>query len=301
MKRPAIFFDRDNTVIACNDYLGDPDEVMLIRGAADAVARLRAMGFAIVIVSNQSGVARGMFDENAVKAVNQRLEQQLVAENAGAIIDRHEYCPYHPDGTVEPYRSESERRKPKPGMILEAARALALDLSRSWLIGDAARDIEAGKAAGLRTILFTEPTLPPSPATEKNAAAGADFTVGRLHEAVEIISKNHRPASTEAPPAVEPSPMKISIPVAQQESPAVDYKPLMHVTEQILRELRHQHESKHADFSVPKLLAGIVQMIALAAMLFAYLFRDSPSAHLILLTAIFLQLLTTSLLLMGRK
>ncbi len=300
MKRPAIFFDRDNTLIACNDYLGDPDEVMLIRGAADAVARLRAMGFAIVIVSNQSGVARGMFDENAVKAVNQRLEQQLVAENAGAIIDRHEYCPYHPEGTVEQYRGESERRKPKPGMILEASRALALDLSRSWLIGDAARDIEAGKAAGVRTILFTEPTLPASPATEKNAAAGADFTVGRLHEAVEIIAKNHRPATADAPAVPEPSPMKISIPAAH-DSPATDYKPLMHVTEQILRELRHQHESKHADFSVPKLLAGIVQMIALAAMLFAYLFRDSPSAHLILLTAIFLQLLTTSLLLMGRK
>jgi len=96
--------------------------------------------------------------------------------------------------------------------------------------------------------------------------------------------------------------MKLTLPKpAPGEHTPLDLKPLVHVSEQILREMRHQHESKHTDFSVPKLLAGVVQMIALAAMFFAYLFRDSPSAHLIILTAIFLQLLTTSLLLMGRK
>jgi len=304
MKRPAIFFDRDNTLIACNEYLGDPDEVMTIRGAADAVARLRQMGFAIVVVSNQSGVARGMFDEAAVQAVNHRLELQLAAEHAGAIIDRHEYCPYHPEGTVPEYRHESERRKPKPGMILEAARAMALDLSRSWLIGDAARDIEAGKAAGVRTILFSDPSLPASPAAANNASAGAEFTVSKLSEAVDLIARHQPPPERDpdpVPPPAKAAPAKMSIPLARPEPSPIDLKPLQHVADQILRELRHQHEAPHTDFSVPKLLAGIVQMMALAAMFFAYLFRDSPSAHLIILTAIFLQVLTMSLLLMGRK
>ena len=306
MKRPAIFFDRDNTLIACNDYLGDPDREMLIKGAADAVARLRNMGFAIVVVSNQSGVARGMFDEAAVQAVNQRLEQQLAAENAGAIIDRHEYCPYHPDGTVPEYQHDSERRKPKPGMILEAARALALDLTRSWLIGDAKRDIEAGRAAGVRTILFTDDKLAASPAASDNANATPEFVVGSLAEAVEVISKHRPPPPIEPEPAAAPAPvsMKLTIP---QPSPAIeppsagDLKPIQYVAEQILRELRVQHEAPHNDFSVPKLLAGITQMIALATMFFAYLYRDTPSAQPIILTAIFLQMLTASLLLMGKK
>jgi D-glycero-D-manno-heptose 1,7-bisphosphate phosphatase len=302
MKRPAIFFDRDNTLIACDDYLGDPDRVMLVKGAADAVAKLRAMGFAIVVVSNQSGVARGMFDEAAVQAVNQRLELQMAAEHAGAIIDRHEYCPYHPEGTVEEYRHESERRKPKPGMILEAARALALDLSRSWLIGDAARDIEAGTAAGVRTILFEDPSLSASPAAANNHQAGAEFTVKALAEAVEVIRKHLPPPSeTPTPPPAVAAPVKMTIPQRPAEPRPLDLKPLEHLAEQILREMRMQHEAPQNDFSVPKLLAGIVQMIALATIFFAYLFRESPTASLILLTAIFLQTLTISLLVMGRK
>ncbi len=299
MKRPAVFFDRDNTLIACDGYLGDPADVTVIRGAADAVARLRSLGFAIVVVSNQSGVARGKFDEAAVAAVNQRLEQLLVAENAGAIIDRHEYCPYHPEGTVEQYRHESERRKPKPGMILEAGRSLALDLSRSWLIGDAKRDIEAGRAAGVRTILFADASLPASPAAEGSGSAGAEFTVGTLAEAADVIAKHLPPPDRES--GSIPEPTKFAIPIQPADSSSLDLKPLTYVAEQILREIRHQHESPHIDFSVPKLLAGIVQMLALASMFFAYLYRDSAAVLSNLLTAIFLQTLTIALLLMGRK
>src|SRR5947199_3264994 len=144
MKRPAVFFDRDNTLLVASDYLSDPDQAKLMPGAAEAVARARKLGFATVVVSNQSGVARGMFNEDSVRAVNAKLDELLRQMNPTAVIDRHEFCPYHPEGTVEEYRSESARRKPKPGMILEAAQALALDLSRSWLIGDAPRDVAAG-------------------------------------------------------------------------------------------------------------------------------------------------------------
>ncbi|HMB95411.1 MAG TPA: HAD-IIIA family hydrolase, partial [Tepidisphaeraceae bacterium] len=126
MKRPAIFFDRDNTLIATNDYLGDPEKVVLIDGAAEAVAKARSLGFATVVISNQSGVARGLFGEEDVHEVNNRLDQLLLAANAGAVIDRHEFCPFNPDATVEQYKQESSLRKPRPGMILAAAQRLAL-------------------------------------------------------------------------------------------------------------------------------------------------------------------------------
>src|SRR5437762_6764037 len=141
-KRPAIFFDRDNTLIVGSDYLGDPDDVVLMPGAADAVSRARALGYATVVISNQSGVARGMFTEADVRAVNARMEEYLLEENPAAIIDRQEFCPFHPEGKIERYCRDSDMRKPKPGMLIKAAELLALDLNRSWLIGDAPRDIE---------------------------------------------------------------------------------------------------------------------------------------------------------------
>src|SRR4028119_578169 len=104
MKRAAVFFDRDNTLIANDGYLGDPKGVVLVEGAAEAVARARSLGFAVVVFSNQSGVARGMFSEEAVHAVNQRLDEMLLDENAQAVIDRHEFCPYHPQASVDRYR-----------------------------------------------------------------------------------------------------------------------------------------------------------------------------------------------------
>src|SRR5687767_4056640 len=171
MKRPAVFFDRDNTLIVSDGYLGDPSKVTLVNGAAAAIARARELGYAVVVFSNQSGVARGMFSEEDVQAVNQRTDELLRAENSGAVIDRHEFCPFHPDGTIDVYARESDRRKPKPGMILAAAKAMALDLDQSWVIGDAGRDIEAGKAVGCRTILFHDPALKKSPAAEQPSSA----------------------------------------------------------------------------------------------------------------------------------
>lgn len=300
MKRPAVFFDRDNTLIANDGYLGDPAGVKVIPGAADAVARARSLGYAVVVISNQSGVARGMFDEKAVEAVNARLDALLVAENPGAVIDRHEFCPYHPDGTVPQYAHESERRKPRPGMILEAARAMALDLSRSWLVGDAARDIEAGKAAGVRTILYHDPSLPASPAAADNDKARPDFVVSSLGEAIDVIANNAPPVDQDD---TVPPPSKLAIPLATSPQPLTshDLKPIQHTLEQILREIRAPHEHAHTDFSVPKLLAGIVQVLALAAAFFAYLYRDKPTVTAILMCAVFLQMLTLTLMLMGRK
>lgn len=192
MRRPAVFFDRDNTLIVGNEYLGDPDKVVLVDGASSAIARCRELGFATVVVSNQSGVARGMFDEDAVRTVNAKMDALLLEGDARAVIDRHEFCPFHPDGVVEHYRQDSFLRKPKPGMILAASESLALDLSRSWLVGDAPRDIAAGKAAGCQTVLVIDPTHPPSPAAAEASTVEPDHVATSLTEAVDIIQRLHQ-------------------------------------------------------------------------------------------------------------
>src|SRR5215207_6590261 len=198
MKRPAVFFDRDNTLIACDEYLGDASKVQLVAGAADSVARARELGYATVIFSNQSGVARGYFGEQAVHAVNTRLDEMLADANSKAVIDRHEFCPFHPDASIDKYRQDSHLRKPRPGMIHQSATALALDLSRSWVIGDAPRDIEAGHAAGCRTILFTDSKLKASPAALAEKKIEPDYICSTLAEAIDFIERNaERPETTE--------------------------------------------------------------------------------------------------------
>jgi len=336
MKRPAVFFDRDNTLIACEGYLGDPSKVALVEGAADAVARARALGYATVVVSNQSGVARGMYDEAAVHAVNARMDELLEEQNPAAVIDRHEFCPYHPEGTVAQYRVDSDMRKPKPGMILCAADKLALDLSRSWVIGDAPRDIEAGKAAGCRTILFQAPGLSASPAASESSNAQPDATVTSLREAIDFIESHRPPASAEeiqprgtregesivlpttprpapeAPPAsadapIHPAPVAAPAPPARGlegggSSPPRSVAKLEVIAQQILDELRRRHEQPASDFSVTKLLAGIVQVLVLAVLFLGYLnYKNTGTLMVALMFALVLQTMTIALLIMQRQ
>jgi D-glycero-D-manno-heptose 1,7-bisphosphate phosphatase len=295
MKRPAIFFDRDNTLIANDGFLGEAEKVVLIDGAADAVAKARSLGFATVIISNQSGVARGLFGEEDVLEVNQRLDELLKAANPAAVIDRHEFCPYHPEATVEQYKQDSSLRKPKPGMILAAAQRLALDLSRSWVIGDAPRDIEAGKAAGCRTILIHQPDLPASPAASEQLSSQPEQIVSNLAEAMDFIQKQNdaeASAAVAAAPATPPPAPPAQLPMTRLEQ----------LTEQILFELRKAREhGEYPDFAVSKLLAGIVQVLALAVVFLSYLYRNDESFSGLLLFAVFMQTLTISLLIMGRQ
>lgn len=149
----AILLDRDGTLVANDGDLGDPAALMLLPGAAEACARLRALGFALLVVTNQGGVARGAYDEAAVERTHDALEAMLrAATGLPAVIDAFYHCPFHPEGRVERYRREHPWRKPAPGMLLAAARDLDLDLGASWLVGDAERDVEAGRAVGCRTI-----------------------------------------------------------------------------------------------------------------------------------------------------
>jgi D-glycero-D-manno-heptose 1,7-bisphosphate phosphatase len=302
MPRPAIFFDRDNTLIACDDYLGDPEQVKLVDGAADAIARARALGFAIVVFSNQSGVARGMFGEDDVRAVNARLDEMLLAQNAQAIVDRHEYCPFHPEATVENYRQDSDRRKPGAGMIHSAAEALGIDLPGSWVIGDAPRDIEAGVIAGCHTILFRDPSLPPSPAASEPERVQPDYMVTSLKQALDVIESaddEHTPFAQEPPrekPAPDPPPPSTG------SAPTTSISKLETLAEQILYELRRSKEQPHTDFSVAKLLAGISQVISLAMVFLAYLNRNETTTFgALLLFAVWVQSFTIALLIMGRQ
>lgn len=191
----AVFLDRDNTLIHNDGDLGDPDAVRLVKGAASAIASLRGLSYKIVVVTNQGGVARGKFTEDAVQAVHDRITQ-LVKETSGSIIDRFYYCPYHPEGKSKKYRREHPWRKPQPGMILQAAEDLGLDLNRSWLIGDQMRDIEAASAAGVRAILLDRAaTESPDPDETENPIYLAAPTI---IEAVKIIAQQGRIELTHA-------------------------------------------------------------------------------------------------------
>lgn len=128
--RPAIFLDRDNTLIANEGDLGDPARVQLREGVADGLRSLRQAGYSLIVVTNQGGVARGRFSEADVDAVHQRIAELVdEATSAQGLIERFYYCPYHPEGTVPEYQREHPWRKPQPGMLLQAARDLDLDLA----------------------------------------------------------------------------------------------------------------------------------------------------------------------------
>ncbi len=148
----AVFLDRDGTLIHDPGYLADPDGVRLLAGVAEALGRLRRAGFLLVVVTNQSGIARGRYTVERYEEVAARLRENLAA--AGLELDAQYYAPYHPDGVVPAYARDHEDRKPNPGMWLRAARDLGIDLARSYSIGDGERDVVAGKRAGTTAVLL---------------------------------------------------------------------------------------------------------------------------------------------------
>lgn len=149
--RPAVFLDRDGTLNEEVDYLSDPDHLVLIPGAAAAVARLNARGIPVVVVTNQSGIGRGRYGWQDFAAVMSRMGTLLALENAR--IDAVYASPHHELGRGEYAVADHPDRKPNPGMLLRAAAEHDLDLSRSWMVGDKAVDLEAGRRAGCRVAL----------------------------------------------------------------------------------------------------------------------------------------------------
>jgi len=147
----AALLDRDGTLIRDGGYICDFKQVEFFPFAAAAVRRLNQAGYLVIVVSNQSAVARGMCSEEQVRFLHQELQAHFAAQ--GAAIAAFYYCPFLADGPLAAYRRESPLRKPAPGMLLQAAADFAIDLGASYMIGDKVDDIEAGRRAGCRTVL----------------------------------------------------------------------------------------------------------------------------------------------------
>ncbi len=247
MKR-AVFLDRDNTLIDNSGYLSDPNGVRLLPGAADAVAALRSHGYHVVVVTNQSGVARGLFTEEQLAAVHQRMQELLLAKGTG--VDAVYYCPFleTDEAVVAAYKKDSELRKPRPGMLQLAARELNLDLLSCWMVGDAERDISAGRAAGCRTIRVHLPT---------GEISAADRTASDLSAAAKLITSEPKMST---PPAKETA-MNAPDPRAAS-GPSSDA-----LLGQIVDELRTtRQEARRLDFSMARLIGAVAQAFAVCAL-----------------------------------
>lgn len=155
--RKAVFFDRDGVLNVDKSYLGFIKDFEWMDGAKEALAYLTKLGYAIIVVTNQSGVARGYYTEDDVK----KLHKWMCAEaaKAGGIITAVYYCPYLEGAPVKQYDKKSDWRKPAPGMVLQAAKDYDLDLYHSFMIGDMPRDVECGQRAGMEGYLFSGGSL----------------------------------------------------------------------------------------------------------------------------------------------
>jgi D-glycero-D-manno-heptose 1,7-bisphosphate phosphatase len=149
--RAAVFLDRDGTIIEDVNYLDSVDRIQWYPWSIDAIRALNAAGLAVVVTTNQSGVARGYFSEDTVVELHRALDRRLAEGQAR--IDAYYYCPHHPDGKVPDYRRECDCRKPAAGLVRRAAQELGLDPARSFVVGDRWRDIALARAVGARGLL----------------------------------------------------------------------------------------------------------------------------------------------------
>jgi D-glycero-D-manno-heptose 1,7-bisphosphate phosphatase len=182
MASRAVFLDKDGTLVEDIPYNVDPELIRPTEGAIESLRQLQDAGYKLIVVSNQSGVARGIFREEALTAVETRLRAILSA--VGVSLTGFYYCPHLPQATLPQYAIDCACRKPRPGLLLRGAREHDIDLSASWMIGDILNDMQAGKSAGCRTILVdngheTEWILTPE--------RRPDFLVKNLPEAAETI------------------------------------------------------------------------------------------------------------------
>lgn len=325
MSNKAIFLDRDNTLIYDPGYIKSPEQVNLIDGVGECLKQLQDLGFKLVIVTNQSGIARGILTEQQLELVHLKLKRLLADFNVN--IDAIYYCPYHPDGTVAEYKTESDLRKPGSGMLFKASKEMGIDLSSSWLIGDSQRDVDAGKNAGCRTIMVK---MPSSVAEIKYKAEDADFVVSSFKEAKNIIKKFHQDSlkKTALPEGVkDESPIKQSLAENQLANPNVDNQTSNQPTisrqdnqmtnekkdktQEQLNEIIFLLKSMHrnnmfSEFSGLKLVGIILQAITILLVVLALFVlvksgTSSAGVYLTLMFAVVIQIMSVSFLYMSDK
>jgi D-glycero-D-manno-heptose 1,7-bisphosphate phosphatase len=186
-KRQALFLDRDGTLVHPGHYPSRPEDLHLYEGIGPGLRVLQEAGFRLVIITNQAGIARGYFTEADLQRMHAHLTSELAL--VGVHLDAIYYCPHHIDGVIPELAISCDCRKPQPGMLLQAAADLNIDLQRSWFVGDILDDIEAGNRAGCRTILVdlgTERT-PAQPLRRPNFVAR-----DTLH-ALRIVASSKQP------------------------------------------------------------------------------------------------------------
>lgn len=273
-KKPAVFLDRDGTLIDDIGYIDSPGKVRLLPGAAEAVRAFNRAGHLVVVVSNQSGVARGLLDEGTMNDIQSQVQTLLARQNAR--IDAAYLCPFldGPEATVEAYRRESPLRKPAPGMLFQAANEHNIDLIHSWMIGDSLRDVQAGQAAGCRTILIHSNGAGTSDAmrgivTAKSlldAAKKWEHEVSMQETGLRLAKPADETSDASLVAAAPPtsSPPRIgavsSVPKESRGDDSIELLRRIHDT------LDRQHRSqRHSDFSVLRLTGALLQMFSIVA------------------------------------
>ncbi len=263
MAEKCVFLDRDKTIIEDPGYLTDPDAVKLLPGVELALRSLSQAGFKLVVVTNQSGIARGMLTEDALDEIHNEMRRQLSEHDVE--LDAIYYCPYHPEGTVEKYTRVSADSKPSPGMLLRASKDLPIDLNGSWMVGDSPRDIEAGQRAGCRTVRIRHKG---DEGPDEDEDVQADFTVRNLVDAARIIL---RESGTGA--AVGKGYEAPAVPAAGTGYlPTGAETPVNNMTDsqifgEILRHIRRTRTPEGgSEFSAIRLIGAIFQIFAIVAL-----------------------------------
>ena len=182
-KVPAVFLDRDGTLNVDHGYVHEIDNFQFIDGAIEALQELKKMGFALVLITNQSGIARGMFSEDQFMQLTEWMDWSLADRDVD--LDGIYFCPHLPDAPVEAYRQACDCRKPHPGMLLSAQKHLDIDMAASYMVGDKTEDVLAGKAAGVGTNVLVRS----GKTVTAEGEAAADWVLNSIAELPQAIKK----------------------------------------------------------------------------------------------------------------
>lgn len=295
MSVAAVFWDRDDTLIRDSGYIRDPEQVELLPGAAAALRAISDAGFENIIITNQSGIARGYFDEPTLEKIHDRLVGRLAEQ--GARIDAIYFCPFlaGEEAVVERYRQDSDLRKPKPGMILQASLERKIDLAGSWMIGDSLHDAQAGRAAGCRTILVRKPGQTETP----RKGGDVDFVADSPEEAARIVIKYTRTTESKRPTASAPA---VEKPAASADTESGTSIAVLQEILTFLRTVDRRSRAEH--FSLAQMTGTLVQMMVLGVgvwSVFGWLRGDATDLSIRLLFAILLQLIALTCFVAGPR